>query len=102
MDIFFEKTEMSDVIFQYCSKLSGKISKANFEKRQLVLKPPMNLRTFLQIPEYNIERDEYVKKKTKIPLPLQYSMSFSGKHAEVVNIIFSIKLHIGKDMDDGH
>ena len=35
-------------------------------------------------------------------LPAQYSMSFPGKHAEVLYIIVSIKLHIGNDMDKGH
>ena len=29
-------------------------------------------------------------------------MYFSGKHAEVVYIIVSIKIHIGKDMDSGN
>ena len=49
IDKFYEKTELSDVICEKCSKLSGKISKANFEKHQSVLKPPMNLITVLQI-----------------------------------------------------
>ena len=29
-------------------------------------------------------------------------MSFTGKHAEVIYIIVSIKIHIGNDMDKGH
>ena len=29
-------------------------------------------------------------------------MSFQGKHAEVIYILVSIKLHIGNDMDEGH
>ena len=62
----------------------------------------MNLRIFPQRSEYNFERDEYWKNKIKIALPSQYSMSFPGKHAEVVYILVSIKLHIGKDIDSGH
>ena len=62
----------------------------------------MQLRTFLQIPEYNGVRDEYWKYKTKIALPSQYSMSFSGIHDEVVYIMVSINIHVGKDMDSRH
>ena len=62
----------------------------------------MQLRIFLQIPEYNFETNEYCKNKTKIPPPSQYSMSFPVKHAEVLYILFSIKLHIGNDKDKGH
>ena len=58
IDIFYEKNEPSDVICEGCSKLSGKFSKSTFEKHQSVLKPPMNLRIFLQRPEYNFKRDE--------------------------------------------
>ena len=32
MDTFDENTELSDVIYEQCSKLIGKISKAKFEK----------------------------------------------------------------------
>ena len=32
MDIFYEKTELSDVICENCPKLGGETSKANFEK----------------------------------------------------------------------
>ena len=58
IDMFYEKTELSDVICEGCSKLSGKSSKYNFEKHQSVLTRPMNLRIFLQRPEYNFERDK--------------------------------------------
>ena len=46
MDTFYERNDLSDVIFEYCSKLSCKIIKASFEKQQSVLKPPTNLRIF--------------------------------------------------------
>ena len=49
VDKFYEKNEMSDIICEECSKLSGKTSKANFEKHHSVLKPPMNLRIFLSL-----------------------------------------------------
>ena len=53
------KTELSYVICEECSNSSGKTSKANFEKKQSVLKPPMQLKIFLQISEHNFEKDEY-------------------------------------------
>ena len=90
---------MSDVICEECSKFSGKTSKANDEKKQSVLKPPMKLRIFLQISEYNYETDELCKNKIKIYLPTQYSMSFPGIYAEELYILISFKLHIGNDMD---
>ena len=37
-----------------------------------------------------------------IGLPVQYSTYFQDKHAKVVYILVSIKLHIGNDMDSGH
>ena len=49
MDKFYEKTELSDVICEEWSKLSVKISKADFEKHQSVINPPMQLRIFLQM-----------------------------------------------------
>ena len=58
IDRFYDNTYLSDVICEECSKLSGKSSKSNFVKHQSVLKTSMNLRIFLQIPEYNFERDE--------------------------------------------
>ena len=51
MDNFYENTELSDIICEKCSKFSGKINKEKFEKHQLVLNPPMQIRIFLQIPE---------------------------------------------------
>ena len=67
MDKFCANTELIYVIYEHCSKLSSKSSKAKFEKHQSVLKPPMNLIIFLQRSEYNGVRDEYYKNKTKIP-----------------------------------
>ena len=57
---------------------------------------------FLQISYYNYDRDEYRKNKIKNSLPAQYSMSFPGIESEVLYIIVSVYLHIGKDMDKGH
>ena len=48
MDKFDENTELSDVICEEFSKISGKISKANIEKHQSILNPPMQLIIFLQ------------------------------------------------------
>ena len=96
------KNDLSDVICEECSKLSGKLSKANSEKHRSVLNPPMKLRIFLQISEYIYEIDEYYKNKTKISLPAQYSMLFPGKHVQVLYILVSIKIHIDNDMDSGH
>ena len=76
MDKFYEKKELSDVICEECPKFSGKTSEANFLKYQSLLKPPMILRIFLQRSEYNFEKYEYYKNKTKIALPAQYSMYF--------------------------
>ena len=102
MDKFYEKNELSHAICEECSKMSGKISRANFEKHQSVLKPSMILRIFLQRSEYNVERDEYWKNRTQFSLPSQYSKSFSDIHDEVVYFIVAIKIYVGKDMDSGH
>ena len=102
VDRFYVKTELTDVIYEHCSKLSYNISKAKFENHQSVLKQPINLGIFLQRSEYTGVRYEYCKHKTKIYLTLQYSMYFSDKHDEVVYIMISIKIHVGKDMDIGH
>ena len=59
------KAELSGVICEECSSLSGKISKVDFEKYRSVLKPPMNIRIFLQISKYDFERYKYCKNKTK-------------------------------------
>ena len=62
----------------------------------------MQLRISLQRSDFNYEKNEYRKHKTKISLPAQYSMSFPDKHPEVLDSIISIKLPIGNDMDNGH
>ena len=98
---FNEKTELSDVICGECSKSSGKTSKANFETKQSVLKPPMLLRIFTHRPWKKYKRDEYCKNKTNIALPAQYSMYFPSKDSELLYIIVYINTHIGKDMDKG-
>ena len=102
IDKFYEKIELSDAIRENFSKIIGKISKAKFEKHQLVFNPPMQHILFPQISEYNGVRDEYFKNETKMALPSQYSMYLSGSHDEVVFILVSLKLHVGKNMDSGH
>ena len=62
----------------------------------------MQLIIFPQRSDYNYERDELEKNKTKVALTAQYSMFFTGKHAEVIYIPVSINIHIGNDMYRGH
>ena len=52
------KTELSDVIYENCSKINGKTSEAKFENRSL-LKPSIQLKTFPQRSSYNGVRYEY-------------------------------------------
>ena len=52
----------------------------------------MKLKILLQISEYNIDTDEYLKSETKIPLSFQYSVSFSGSDDEVDYILVWIKI----------
>ena len=87
VDRFYVKTELTEVIYEHCSKLSDNISKAKFEKHQSVLKYPMNLRIFLQRSDYNGVRYEYCKHKTKFFPTLQYSIYCSDKHNEVIYIM---------------
>ena len=47
MDIFYEITQLSDVICDECTKSSSTTRKSNFEKTT-VLKSPMQLRISLQ------------------------------------------------------
>ena len=70
-------------------------------KKQSVLKSTMQLIISLERSNFNFEKDEFWKNKTRIALPDQYSMSFPDKHLELLYIIVSIKLHIGNDMDNG-
>ena len=93
---------MTDLMVKFYEKLScGLTSEEKFEKKS-VLKSPMQLRIYFQRFYFNYEKKEYCKNKTNISLPDQYSMSFPDKHLEVIYIVVSIKLHIGKDMDKGH
>ena len=77
MDKFYEKTELSDVIYEQCPILSGKIIKAKFGKHNSLLKPPMNIGTFLQISEYNGERYEYLKINQHFPSVTIFNVFFS-------------------------
>ena len=81
--------------------LSVKPVKPLFEET-ISIKPLMQLRIFLQRPEYNFETDELCKNKTKVSLPAQCSMSFTGTYDETIYILVSTKLHIGDDMDKVH
>ena len=66
MDKFYENTELSDVICEEYSKLSGKISKSNLKKHQSLLNPLMDIRIFLQRSECKFERNESAKIKQKL------------------------------------
>ena len=56
----------------------------------------------LQMTEYNNDKDEYCKNKTKNALPSKFSTSFSGSDDEVVYTMVSIKINLGKRMSSGH
>ena len=62
----------------------------------------MQLTISIQRSNFNYEKNEYCKNKTKIALPAQYSTSFPDKHPEVLYIIVSNKLHIGNNMNKFH
>ena len=62
----------------------------------------MQIRTFLQIPAYNSDTDEYCKNKTNIAFPSQYSMTFSDSNDEVVYILVLIKIHVNNYINNGH
>ena len=62
----------------------------------------MQLRIFLQRSEYNFQRDEHCKNKTKTDLPSQYYINFAGEDAEALYIFVYLQLRIGNDMDSGH
>ena len=61
----------------------------------------MQLRISLQISNFEDEKDEFCKNKTKIVLPAHYSMSFPD-NPKVICILVYIKLHIGNDMNKGN
>ena len=62
----------------------------------------MQLIIFIQISEYNFQRNEFFKNKTKIAHPDQYSMHFPVTNAEVIYIIVSFKIHVVNYMDKVH
>ena len=62
IDKFYENTKPSDITCEKCPKLSGKSIRNNFEKNQSVLKPTINLMIFIQRPQNNFERYEYLQK----------------------------------------
>ena len=70
-------------------------------KKKTVLKSPMQLRIYLQTSHYNVKNNIFCKNKTKISLPDQYYTSFPN-NPKVIYVLFSIKFHIGNDMDQGH
>ena len=74
MSKFYETNELSDVICDECSKVSGTEQKSNFEKNQSILSAPMQLRISLQRTEYNWETEIYIKNKNKITLSAEYSL----------------------------
>ena len=62
----------------------------------------MQLRTFLQISKYNVQRNEFVKNRKKIALPAQYYMYYPVINTEVLYIIVSIHIPIGNNVGKGH
>ena len=58
----------------------------------------MQLIIFLQISDYNVQINEFVKNKTKISLQAQDSIYFPVIDAEVLYIPVSIRLHICNDI----
>ena len=53
MSKFYESDELSDVICDECSKVSGTEQKSNFETKLSKVSTPMQLRISLQRTEYN-------------------------------------------------
>ena len=62
----------------------------------------MQLRIFLQRSEYNSDKDGFQINKTNIAIPSQYSVYFTGSDDELVYIMVSIKIRVGKDIDSGN
>ena len=101
MSKFYDSNELSDVICEECSKVSGTEQRSNFESKQEIVSAPMKLRISLQRTEYNVETEGFCKNKTKIALSAQYSL-YRPNDPEVIYVLVSIKYHIGNDMDKGH
>ena len=53
MSKFCESNELSDVIYDEYSKVSGIEQNSNFESKQSIVSAPMQLRISLQRTEYN-------------------------------------------------
>ena len=100
MSKFYESNELSDIICDECSKVSGTEQNSNFESKQSIVSAPMQLRISLQRTEYNWETESFFKNK-KIALSAEYSL-YRPNDPEVIYVLVSIKYHIGNDMDQGH
>ena len=61
MSKFYESNELSDVICDECSKVSGTEKKSNFESKQTIVSAPMQLIISLQRTEYNVETKSFFK-----------------------------------------
>ena len=61
MSKFYESNELSDVICDECSKVSGTEQKSNFETKQSIVSASIQLRISLQRTEYNWETEIYIK-----------------------------------------
>ena len=83
-------------------KINNKSTRYNLERYKKVPNPPTLLMILLQRTEHDYETGEYCKYKTKIALPSQYFMSFSGNMDEVVYIMASIHIHESNSMDNGN
>ena len=61
MSKLYETNELSDVICDECSKVSGTEQKYNFGTKQSIVLAPTQLRISLQRTEYNVESDSLCK-----------------------------------------
>ena len=67
MGKFYVGTDLSDVIGEELSRLNGKISRANFEKHQSVLKPSKISEYFFRDQSIMLENINIEKIKQKLP-----------------------------------
>ena len=75
MEQFYKTNELSNVICDTCTNSSGTKKNPILKQKKSVVKAPMQLRTYLQRSEYNVETDSFCKNKTKIALSAQYFLS---------------------------
>ena len=61
MSKLYETNELSDVICDECSKVSGAEQKSNFERKQSIVSVTTQLRISLQRTKYNVESDSMCK-----------------------------------------